>query len=157
MFFVLLAKSSLVNYERDSDDDEHTDEEEEEEDNEEQDMEDKQSNSNSADLVQGIGDADIQAGTATTSEQTIITSDLLTVTPVCVIGLHSFSWSMFSFVSSSSQKMHHPHLVLIRHQVSRSIRIIVSFSSSNRLSINIPRRCGYSNTTRTIQTLFSET
>lgn len=117
-FFVLLAKSSLVNYERDSDDDEHTDEEEEEENNEEEDMEDKQSNSNSTDVVQGIGDVEIQTGTATSSDQTIVTSDLLTVTPVCIIDVDSFSYSTFCFVSSSSQKMHHLHLVLTQHQVS---------------------------------------
>jgi len=82
IFFV--DKSSLVNYERDSDDDEHTDEEEEEDNNEEQDGEDEQSNSNSAVILHGTGEADVQIETTTLTEQTIVTSDLLNVTPVCI-------------------------------------------------------------------------
>lgn len=94
---VIVAKSSLVNYERDSDDDEHTDEEEEEENIEEQDMGDEQSNPGSVNPAQGMGDTDIQTGTATSSEQTIVTSDLLTVTPVFIIDfIHSLVQLLFS-------------------------------------------------------------
>ena len=80
---MFVDKSSLVNYERDSDDDEHTDEEEEEEENNDlQDGEDEQSNSNSTGVTHGTGDADNQTESATTAEQTLVTSDLLNVTPV---------------------------------------------------------------------------
>lgn len=111
--FALVAKSSLVNYERDSDDDEHTDEEEEEENDEAQDGEDEQSNSDSANLAQGTGETDSQAGTATSSEQTIVTSDLLTVTPVCIIDFILSLVLLLSFVFSSNQKMPHPQIVPI--------------------------------------------
>ncbi|CAF1031623.1 unnamed protein product [Adineta steineri] len=76
-------KSSLVNYERDSDDDEHTDEEDEEDNNnEEQNDEDDQSNSNSAGILHGTGESDsIPMESTTYTEQTIVTSDLLNVTP----------------------------------------------------------------------------
>jgi hypothetical protein len=79
-----------VNYERDSDDDEHTDEEEEEEedDNEEQDEEDDQSNSNSAVILHGVGESDsVPMESTTFTEQTIVTSDLLNVTPVHIINV----------------------------------------------------------------------
>ncbi|CAF2320718.1 unnamed protein product [Rotaria sp. Silwood2] len=76
-------KSSLVNYEADSGDDEHTDEDEEEDNNEEQDGEDDRSNSNSAVILHATGDADfIQIETTTNTEQTIVTYDLLNVTPL---------------------------------------------------------------------------
>jgi hypothetical protein len=85
-FSFFVDKSSLVNYERDSDDEEHTDDEEEEDEEEEnndlQDGEDEQSNSNSIGLAQGTGDVDSQTESATTAEQTLVTSDLLNVTPV---------------------------------------------------------------------------
>jgi len=76
------TKSSLVNYERDSDDDEHTDEDEEDEDNQDQEGEGDESNSNSAVILHGVGDSDlVQVETTTYTEQTIVTSDMLNVTP----------------------------------------------------------------------------
>ncbi len=85
--FYFVDKSSLVNYERDSDDDEHSDEEEEEDNDEEQDKEDEQSNSNSAVILHATGEIDLQIETTPFTEQTIVTSDLLNVTPVCRIHL----------------------------------------------------------------------
>jgi hypothetical protein len=91
-----LAKSSLVNYERDSDDDEHTDEEEQEDDNEEQDGEDDQSNSNSAPVLHGVGELDsVQIESTTYTEQTIVTSDLLNVTPVFIINFNHLLFIYF--------------------------------------------------------------
>jgi hypothetical protein len=110
--FFFVDKSSLVNYERDSDDDEHTDEEEEDENNEEQLGEDDQSNSNSAGILHGAGEVDIQIETTTVTEQTIVTSDLLNVTPVFTFN-HDFYLNFVFFVYSLNQKKHHPHLVAI--------------------------------------------
>lgn len=88
----------MVNYERDSDDDdEHTDEEEEEEgNNEEQDGDDDQSNSNSAVILYGAGESEfVQIETIAFTDQTIVTSDLLNVTPVCIINLDLFIYLLF--------------------------------------------------------------
>lgn len=75
-----------MNYERDSDDEDHSDNDDEEENNDDdEDMDEKQSNSNSNDRVPATGDADLQPATTTNPDQTIVTSDLLTVTPVCII------------------------------------------------------------------------
>ncbi|CAF1119163.1 unnamed protein product [Rotaria sp. Silwood1] len=77
------TKSSLVTYEADSDDDEHTDEDEEEDNNREQDGDDDHSNSNSAVILHANGDtAFIQIETTTFIEKTIVTSELLNVTPL---------------------------------------------------------------------------
>ncbi|CAF3022521.1 unnamed protein product [Rotaria socialis] len=74
-------KSSLVNYEPESDDEEHTDDEEEEN-IEIPYTEDDPSNSNSPVILQRIGESDfVQTKTPTCNEQTIVTSDLLNVTP----------------------------------------------------------------------------
>ncbi|CAF0990502.1 unnamed protein product [Adineta ricciae] len=78
------TKSSLVNYERDSDDDEHTDDEDDDENghsNEEQDLDDDQSNSNHAIPSHGEESDLLQMESSTYAEQTIVTSDLLNVTP----------------------------------------------------------------------------
>ncbi|CAF0976724.1 unnamed protein product [Rotaria sordida] len=76
-------KSSLVSYEADSGDEEHTDEDEEEDNNEEQDGEDDHSNSNSAVILHAPEENDLlQIETTTVIEQTIVTSDLLNVTPL---------------------------------------------------------------------------
>ncbi len=97
--FYFVDKSSLVNYERDSDDDEHTDDEEEDEENNElQDGEDEQSNSNSAGLLHGTGDVENQIESATFTEQTLVTSDLLNVTPVPTISFASFFYRSVYFL-----------------------------------------------------------
>lgn len=84
--FCFLDKSSLVNYERDSDDDEHSDEEEDEGNSEQQDAEDDNSNSNSAVILHSVGESEFAQNEANAlNEQTIVTSDLLNVTPVCSI------------------------------------------------------------------------
>ncbi|CAF5159543.1 unnamed protein product, partial [Rotaria magnacalcarata] len=75
-------KSSLVNYEPESDDEEHTDDEEENETDEEPHVVDDLSNSNSAVILHATGEPDfVQIETSTCNEQTIVTSDLLNVTP----------------------------------------------------------------------------
>ncbi|UJR25065.1 hypothetical protein I4U23_006425 [Adineta vaga] len=78
------TKSSLVNYERDSDDDEHTDEDDEEENensHDEQDLDDDRSNSNNAITSHGGESDSVQMESTIFTEQTIVTSDLLNVTP----------------------------------------------------------------------------
>jgi hypothetical protein len=89
----------LVNYGRDSDDDEHTDEEEDEDNNEEQDRDDDQSNSSSAVILHAAKDTElIQIETTTFTEQAIITSDLLNVTPVCITNLSSLPNLLICFL-----------------------------------------------------------
>ena len=110
--FSFVAKSSLVNYGRDSDDDEHTDEEEDEDNDEEQDRDDDQSNSSSAVILHAAKDQDlVTIETTTFTEQTIVTSDLLNVTPVCTINILRIYFHSI-FVYSLNQKTHHHHLVV---------------------------------------------
>ncbi len=107
----------MVNYGRDSDDDEHTDEEEDEDNDEEQDRDDDQSNSNSAVILHAARDQDlVTIETTTFTEQTIVTSDLLNVTPVCTINILLIYFHSV-FVYSLNQKKHHHHLVVILYLV----------------------------------------
>ena len=78
-----LAKSSLVNYERDSDDDEHSDDNEDE-DSQEQNEDIDEPYSISGIILHATDELDpIPMESITPNEQKIITSDLLNVTPVC--------------------------------------------------------------------------
>lgn len=96
--FFSVAKSALVNYDRDSDDDEHTEDEDEmEENNEEPDAEDNDSNSNHGNTASASGERDPgQNEENPLNEQTIGTSDLLNVTPVRFF-LH-FSMNIFNSI-----------------------------------------------------------
>ena len=126
-----LAKSALVNYERDSDDDEHSDDEVDEDEQEEE----NDSNSQGEFVLHATGEIDPNDSNAL-NEQITLTSDLLTGTSVGL--LHS---SPISLVSRSKPTKLLRRLAVISPQVrfALSLKLFIpsrrsSFRSSADLS-----------------------
>ena len=103
----------MVSYDYVSDDDEPRDEEESEDSNGKQDTEDNRSNSSSAVLLHPAGESDMTQGEINIhNDPTIVTSDLLNVTPVCILYPCYLDLTFFFLVPSSNQKKHHLHTLL---------------------------------------------